>query len=91
MKARVKDGAPNKVCTAFVGHEYVWYEWRDVPAGFESAAREHDYLEIEDIGPVLAVDLDDLTFRELQRRASENGLYKRGMNKADLINELRDD
>jgi hypothetical protein len=46
MKARTKD-YPAGPIVAFGGCEFVNYEYRDVPAGFEKAAKEHPYLEIE--------------------------------------------
>ena len=32
---------------AFGGVEFVKYEWRVVPAGFEEQAEQHPYLEVE--------------------------------------------
>lgn len=32
---------------AFGGFEFVKYEWRDVPLGFEDAAVQHPFLEVE--------------------------------------------
>ena len=102
MQARVREQAPNRVCTAFGGHEFVIYEWRDVPSGFEGPARGHSYLEVDDIDPdvqptepegepVLAVDIEDLPFNDLRKMASAKGVAKRGMKKADLVSALRDD
>jgi len=50
MKARTKDYPAGPVL-AFGGFEFVTYEWRDVPAGFEEAAGQHPYLEIEQVEP----------------------------------------
>ena len=49
MKAKVID-YPGPV-VAFNGVEYVGYEWRDVPPGFEAEATRHPYLEIEQPKP----------------------------------------
>ena len=46
MKARVIDYIAGPV-SAFGGVEYVAYEWRDVPPGFESQAEQNPYLEVE--------------------------------------------
>ena len=53
MKAKVIN-YPSGPVTAFNGIEYVGYEWRDVPSGFEAAAENHPYLEIEQPKPVAA-------------------------------------
>jgi len=45
MKARTKDYPAGPV-SAF-GFEFVAYEWRNVPAGFEADAERHPYLEIQ--------------------------------------------
>jgi hypothetical protein len=45
---------PSGPVVAFGGIEYVGYEWREVPAGFESAAESHPYLLIEDVKPEAA-------------------------------------
>lgn len=34
--------------TAFSGLEYVRYEWRDVPKGFEVEARGNPFLELQE-------------------------------------------
>ena len=46
MKAKVSNYPAGPV-VAFGGIEYVAYEWRDVPAGFESQAEQHPFLEVE--------------------------------------------
>ncbi len=38
--------------TAFNGIEYVRYEWRDVPAGFEDEARRNQFLDVQESAPV---------------------------------------
>ena len=45
MEAKVKQEHPWKEVTAFAGREYVKSEWRPVPAGKESAALVHPFLE----------------------------------------------
>jgi len=50
MKARTKDYPAGPV-VAFGGFEFVTYEWREVPAGFEKAAEQHPFLEIEQVKP----------------------------------------
>ena len=45
MKAKVVN-YPSGPVVACTGVEFVKYEWRDVPAGFEDAAMAHDLLEI---------------------------------------------
>jgi hypothetical protein len=44
---RAKANYPAGPITAFSGFEFVKYEWRDVPAGFENQAEQHPYLIIE--------------------------------------------
>ena len=46
MKAKTKDYPAGSVI-AFGGFEYVGYEYRTVPPGFEDQAEVHQYLEIE--------------------------------------------
>lgn len=43
---------PSGPVVAFSGVEYVKYEWRDVPPGFESQAESHPYLEVEKPKPM---------------------------------------
>jgi hypothetical protein len=47
MKARIKGNCRWGVITAFSGCEYVKYEFRNVPAPFESQAVNHPALEVE--------------------------------------------
>ena len=49
MKA--KANYPAGPVTAFSGLEFVKYEWRDVPVGFETQAEQHPYLEIKQVEP----------------------------------------
>ena len=93
MRARVKTNAPNRVCNAFGGIEYVTYEWREVPVGFEQVASTHSYLEVEipeatDGEPV--VDYASMTYKQLQSEAARRGLYQRGMKSTDLIAALQE-
>ena len=46
MKARTIN-YPSGSVVAFGGVEYVKYEWRDVPSGFEDEAVQHPFLEVE--------------------------------------------
>ena len=55
MRARVRAQAPNKICRAFNGLEYVNYEWRNVPEWAEGQARGSIYLELDDADPDTAV------------------------------------
>jgi len=48
MKAKANTSYP---IMAFGGFEFVKYEWRDVPQGFESAAREHPNLAVQEAEP----------------------------------------
>ena len=48
MKAKSNKSFP---IVAFGGREYVPYEWRPVPAGFEEAARANPFLEVQEIKP----------------------------------------
>jgi len=54
MKARSKD-YPAGPIVAFGGFEFVAYEWRGVPPGFEEAAGQHPFLEIEQEEPAPAM------------------------------------
>jgi len=45
MKARVKSSCAYSRVTACAGVEFVKYEWRVVPAGFESEVQRHSMLE----------------------------------------------
>ncbi len=47
MDARVSQSSRYGNITAFSGREYVKYEWRAVPAGFEAEAERNPYLEIK--------------------------------------------
>ncbi len=38
--------------TAFNGIEYVRYEWRDVPSGFDDEARRNQFLDVQESAPV---------------------------------------
>lgn len=38
--------------TAFSGLEFVRYEWRDVPIGFEDEAQRNPFLELQEDAPV---------------------------------------
>ena len=37
---------------AFSGIEFVAYEWRPVPAGFEGEARRNQFLDVQESAPV---------------------------------------
>jgi hypothetical protein len=50
MEARVNQSSRYGSIVAFSGREYVKYEWRVVPAGFELEAARHPYLEVKQIG-----------------------------------------
>lgn len=50
MDARVNQSSRYGTVTAFSGHEFVKYEWRAVPAGFELEAAKHPSLEVKQIG-----------------------------------------
>lgn len=45
MEAKVKQSARYGIVMAFSGVEFVKYEWRAVPAGFEAQAERHELLE----------------------------------------------
>jgi hypothetical protein len=49
MDARVNQSSRYGTITAFSGREYVKYEWRVVPAGFEAEAARHPYLEVKPV------------------------------------------
>lgn len=53
MRAKTQN-YPSGPVVAFGGIEYVGYEWRDVPVGFESQAEQHPYLQIEIVEPEAA-------------------------------------
>lgn len=44
MEATVNEKTRHGTVIAFSGHEYVRYEWRRVPAGFEEQAERHPHL-----------------------------------------------
>jgi len=46
MRAKAKDYPAGPV-VAFGGHEFVKYEWREVPVGCEAEAELHPFLEVE--------------------------------------------
>jgi len=46
LKAKVRAGKDKSPVQAFGGHEFVQYEWRRVPEGFEQQAREHPLLVV---------------------------------------------
>jgi hypothetical protein len=47
MDARVNQTSRYGSVVAFSGHEFVKYEWRTVPAGFELEAERHPSLEVK--------------------------------------------
>lgn len=63
MKARSKRFGS---ITAFSGREFVRYEWRDVPAGFEDEARRNSLLELTDDTVNPAPDLEPLSLVEVE-------------------------
>ncbi len=46
MQARVKEKSWISVVTAFGGREYVRYELRTVPVGYEAEAKQHPLLDV---------------------------------------------
>ena len=68
MKAKVSNYPAGPV-VAFGGVEYVGYEWRDVPVGFEAQAEQHPYLEVEKPAPKLAPK-PKTTTRRKRRKAT---------------------
>ena len=46
LEAMVNEKTRHGTVNAFSGFEYVRYEWRTVPAGFEAQAEAHPYLDI---------------------------------------------
>lgn len=48
MQARVKKTSRYGVANLFSGHEFVKFEWRKVPEGFEEQARTNDLLEVRE-------------------------------------------
>ena len=58
MKARLVSSYKDDSIRSLSGREYVKFEWREVPAGFEDSARRHDLLEVWEAGhpePVVKV------------------------------------
>jgi hypothetical protein len=47
MLARVRQDYAAGAVMAFSGREYVRSEWREVPAGFEEQAKNHELLEVQ--------------------------------------------
>ncbi len=102
MKARIKNSSGRRSVTAFDANEYVRHEWRDVPAHCHEEAQRHPFIEVDELAvsppepdeivhPVLAVDLEDMTVKELQEFAKKQDVTYSRLNKADLIAALRDD
>lgn len=48
MLAQVRQDYRWKTVNAFTGHEYVKYEWRNVPAGMEEQAKKHPDLVVKE-------------------------------------------
>jgi hypothetical protein len=46
LEAMVNEKTRHSTVNAFSGHEYVRYEWRAVPVGFEAQAQAHPYLSV---------------------------------------------
>ena len=94
MKVRVREDSPHSLVTAFGGVLYVRNEWRLVPDDREDEARRHPYLESLppelDASPVLPVNLGDLTKKNLQAMAADVDGYTSRLNKARLIDLLKD-
>jgi len=103
MQAKSKRPYP---VTAFAAREFVGYEWRVVPDGYEEEARRLEaagVLELQEFktavdtelgdGPEgsLAVDLESKTVRELQAIARDMDVSYSGLTKAELIDALRID
>lgn len=76
MLARVKQEYRWKTVNAFTGHEYVKYEWRNVPAGMEEQAKNHPDLDVKD-GSVQEQEFDVKTAR--QAKAEQNDYVRGGM------------
>lgn len=47
MKAKVKKSARFPLITSCAGKEFVRYEYREVPAGFEQEAENNPFLDVE--------------------------------------------
>ncbi len=60
MEARVKQDYNAGPVTAFSGHEFIKSEWREVPAGFEEAARKHPLLDTRDASNIETLSLKDI-------------------------------
>lgn len=50
LEARAKQDYKLGPVLAFSGHEFVKYEWRPVPEGYEEPARTHELLDVREIG-----------------------------------------
>jgi len=75
MEARVSQSSRYGNITAFSGREYVKYEWRTVPAGFEEEAEKNPYLEIKPD--------KELAENKAQEQPPENAEQKPGQKAAE--------
>ena len=63
--------------TAFGGFEFVKYEWRDVPVGFEIQAEQHPYLETETEAEPAAVVAEPIKPKAKPKAKPTNGRRRR--------------
>jgi hypothetical protein len=54
LEARVRQDLKSGPLNAFSGHEYVRYEWRPVPDGFEDQAKVNKFLEVREVKAIKA-------------------------------------
>jgi len=84
MEAKVPNDFRFSVVTAFAGREFVKYEYRIVPNGFEIEAENHPMLittsagdllvTVEDTVVVVVTDYSGMKINELRQRAKDAGI-----------------
>jgi hypothetical protein len=78
LEAMVNGKTRHASVIAFSGEEYVRYEWRRVPAGFEEKAEAHPHLDVrprmvpDGIVPEAELEADDVTVTE-ETDGTDNG------------------
>ena len=61
MLAKVKDEYRHRFVQAFSGREFIKSEWRQVQAGFETEAKAHPFLDVDEKAPEPVKELEEDT------------------------------
>lgn len=77
LEAIINHKTRHGTLTAFSGSEYVRYEWRPVPAGYEAQAEAHPYLDVrprmvEIGGPAQTTDVEGETLESVTDETDAN-------------------